>query len=428
MLKGLGNVVVKEVKELVRDPKILIGMIIIPLLLFPLMGLAVRISTESAVESAKKISVGVMNQDVRGNFSLDLIDFLRMSSITVVNIETTNETEAVRLVQESNMTALIIIPADFSYNITNDLGAQLKVYVVFRGTGFAESAGSTTITTLVDAFGKIIALEKVGQNPNRLSPISPLQQSIVKGRVVAVTPSVLFGLVMSQYVAMPIGIMMLTVFAMQIAATSVASEKEEKTLETLLTMPINRFNILVGKLAGSVIVAAVGALAYVIGFNYYMGSFTAAFPTQAGVDLATLGLAPTMSSFLVLGASLFVTLISALALAIVVSSFAEDVRSAQTTVGYLYFLLFIPMLFTMYSDIGSLPMSLRIILLAIPYTHPMLAARAAFTEDYTTAVFGIIYVSIFTVAILYIAAKIFTTEKILTMKLRLRRRRPKREE
>ena len=428
MLKGLGNVVVKEVKELVRDPKILIGMIIIPLLLFPLMGLAVRISTESAVESAKKISVGVMNQDVRGNFSLDLIDFLRMSSITVVNIETTNETEAVKLVQESNMTAFIIIPADFSYNITNDLGAKLKVYVVFRGTGFAESAGSTTITTLVDAFGKIIALEKVGQNPNMLNPISLLQQSIVKGRVVAVTPSVLFGLVMSQYVGMPIGIMMLTVFAMQIAATSVASEKEEKTLETLLTMPTSRFNILVGKLAGSVIVAAVGALAYVIGFNYYMGSFTAAFPTQAGVDLATLGLAPTMLSFIVLGASLFVTLVSALALAIVISSFAEDVRSAQTTVGYLYFLLFIPMFFTMYSDIGSLPMSLRIILLAIPYTHPMLAARAAFTEDYTTAVFGIAYVSIFTVVVLYIAAKIFTTEKILTMKLRLRRRRPKREE
>ena len=159
-----------------------------------------------------------------------------------------------------------------------------------------------------------------------------------------------------------------------------------------------------------------------------MGSFTAAFPTQAGVDLSTLGLAPTTSSFLILGASLFVTLVSALALATVVSSFAEDVRSAQTIVGYLYFVMFIPMIFTMYSDIGSLPMALRIVLLAIPYTHPMLAARAAFTEDYTTAVFGIIYVSIFTVVVLYIAAKIFTTEKILTMKLRLRRQRPKREE
>jgi ABC-2 type transport system permease protein len=427
LLEGLGNVVVKEVKELIRDPKILIGVIIIPVLLFPLMGLAVRVSMESAVESAKKISLGVMNQDVNGNFSRDLVNFLIVSNVTVVNIETTNETEAIRLVQESNMTALVIIPTDFSYNITNDLGAKLKIYAVFRGTGIAESAGSSAITALVDAFGRIIALEKTG-NPNRLNPISPLQQSIVKGHAIDVTPSVLFGLVMSQYIGMPIGIIMLIVFAMQIAATSVASEKEEKTLETLLTMPIHRFTILVGKLAGSVIVAAIGALAYVVGFNYYMGSFTAAFPTQAGIDLATLGLAPTMSSFIVLGASLFVTLVSALALAIAISSFAEDVRSAQTTVGYLYFVLFIPMLFMMYSDIGSLPMPLRIILLAIPYTHPMLAARAAFTGDYTIAVLGIAYVSIFTVVVLYIAAKIFTTEKILTMKLRLRRQKTKKEE
>jgi ABC-2 type transport system permease protein len=86
------------------------------------------------------------------------------------------------------------------------------------------------------------------------------------------------------------------------------------------------------------------------------------------------------------------------------------------------------MLFMMYSDIGSLPIPLRIILLAIPYTHPMLAARAAFTGDYTTAVLGIAYVSIFTVVVLYIAAKIFTTEKILTMKLRLRRQKTKKEE
>jgi len=58
----------------------------------------------------------------------------------------------------------------------------------------------------------------------------------------------------------------------------------------------------------------------------------------------------------------------------------------------------------------------------------MLAARASFTGDYTIAVLGIVYVTAFTLAVLYIAAKIFTTEKILTMRLRLRRQKIKREE
>ena len=38
MLKGFGNILVKELKELIRDPKILLGMIIVPLIMFPILG------------------------------------------------------------------------------------------------------------------------------------------------------------------------------------------------------------------------------------------------------------------------------------------------------------------------------------------------------------------------------------------------------
>jgi len=425
LLEGLGNVVVKEVKELIRDPKILIGMIIVPLLMFPLMGLAVRTSMQTAVESAKAISIGVIDQD-GGGYAQDLTDIFLGSNLAIIPLEATNVEQAAKNVHESNITAVVVIPEGFSQNITDDKQAKVQVYGVFRGTGIAEAAGPSAVVSIVNEFSRFVALSKVG-SAAKLDPISASQESIVKGKVVSVSPDTLSTLVLSQYIGLPIGIMVLIIFAMQIAATSVASEKEEKTLETILTMPVSRFTILLGKLAGSVIVAAVGALAYVGGFNYYMGSYTVAFQTQPSVDLASVGLAPTLPAYLVLGASLFITLVSALALAIAVSSFAEDVRSAQTIVGYFYFILFIPMIFTMYTDINMLPLTLRLVLLAIPYTHPMLAARAAFTGDYTTAILGIIYVTAFTLVVLYIAARIFTTEKILTMRLRLRRPKTKAE-
>jgi ABC-2 type transport system permease protein len=215
--------------------------------------------------------------------------------------------------------------------------------------------------------------------------------------------------------------MMLLIFAMQIAATSVASEKEEKTLETLLTLPINRFTILIGKMTGSILVAIVGAVAYLIGFSYYMGSFTGSIPFNTGVDLAAIGLAPTPASYLLLGASLFVSMLSALALAISLSVFAEDVRGAQALVGPLSVLLVVPMIFMMFTDINALPLPLRIILLAIPFSHPMLTSKITFTGDYVTAIAGILYVSLFTLTVLYLASRLFGTEKILTAKLRLRR-------
>jgi ABC-2 type transport system permease protein len=426
LLKGLSNIVVKEVKELIRDPKILVGMIVIPLLLFPLMGLAIRVATQTAAESVKTMSIGVINNDY-GNYSQNLVSFLSVSNLTVTEL-TANLEQIAKDAQESNMTAVVVIPDGFSQNITNNVQAKVHVFAVFRGTGIAETAGPSAVVSIVNIFSRYLALQKVGNNTAILDPVLLSQESIVKGKIASVNPSTLSTLVLSQYIGLPIGISVLLIFAMQIAATSVASEKEDKTLETILTMPVGRFTILLGKLAGSVVVAAVGALAYVVGFNYYMGSFTFASATEPSVDLASVGLAPTIPAYLVLGASLFVTLVSALALAIAVSSFSEDVRSAQSVVGYFYFVIFVPMLFLMYTDIGMLPLGLRLVLLAIPYTHPMLAARASFTGDYITAVFGIAYVTVFTLAVLYIAAKIFATEKILTMRLRLRRQKPKREE
>lgn len=425
MFKGLFNIIVKEVKELVRDPKILLGMIIVPLIMFPLMGFAIQTSMEAAEESMGSISMAVMDLD-KGSVAENLTNFLATLNVRIVEVDDLSLTEAVNYVEQSNLTGLIVISPSFSDNITDGLKAELDVYTVFRGGGIAESTSSSAISALLKMFEEGLVVQKVGEkfpeNPETvLDPIELAEKSIIKGKDVNIPPEVLFGLMMSQSLGMPIGIMMLLIFAMQLAATSVASEKEEKTLETLLTLPVSRFTILVGKLTGSIIVAVVGAVAYIVGFSYYMGSFMGVMPAENGVDLAAIGLAPTPISYLLLGASLFMALLSALALAISISIFAEDVRGAQALVGPLSILLIFPMIFTMFTDIYALPFPLMIVLLAIPFTHPMLAARAAFTGDYLTAIIGIVYVTIFTIAVLYIAAKLFGTEKILTARLKFRR-------
>jgi ABC-2 type transport system permease protein len=157
-----------------------------------------------------------------------------------------------------------------------------------------------------------------------------------------------------------------------------------------------------------------------IGFNYYMGSFTATIPVGTSLDLASLGLVPSLFGYLLLGISLFVSLLSALALAVIISAFAEDVRSAQSMISYIYPIIFIPSLLLMYLDIGSLPFALRTFIYAIPYSHPIMAAKAVTMGDYWTAIEGILYVAAFTLVIMYAASRLFATEKILTAKLKFR--------
>jgi len=409
LLKGLSAIVIKEIKELVRDPKILIGMIIVPLIMFPLMGFAVQTSRQSAEESLKLVPIAIADLD-NTNISRDLSNYLGNKTnlaVTRLNVSTTDE--AMDFMQNSNATVLIIIPLSFGENITNHEKGMLEVFSVFVGKSMTEQVGSQLVNSYLDAYN------------SGWEPFITKQYSIVKGEAVNIDPQILFGFTFSQIFIMPFSILMLLIFAMQIAATSVAMEKEEKTLETLLTAPISRFTILAGKLTGSIVVAVIGAAAYLVGFTYYFNSF-ASFTGQAGltVDLAALGLTPSLLGYVLIGASLFVSLLSALALAVVFSAFAEDVRGAQSLVGFLYVLFILPMFFMMFSDINALPLALRIVLLAIPYTHPMLAAKATITGDYLLAGVGVLYVGAFTVVVLYIAARLFATEKILTMKLKFK--------
>lgn len=429
MFSGLRNIVKKEVKELIRDPRILLGIILVPLLIFPIMGFMIRTSQEAALESMKNISVAVIDND-KDVFAQNLTSTLKLyGNLKITTLNASNVDEVAIKVQESNATAIILIPEGFTENLTKGEKAQLEVYGVFRGGGIAEGGAFSAVNSLLQWFEYGLTnqtLKEADLKPDAvLDPVKYSPKSIVRGKPVDINPDVLFTVAMSQSFGFPFGIMMLIILAMQLAATSVASEKEEKTLETLLSMPISRFTILIGKLTGSTVVAALGAVATIVGVSYYVGSFTFGAPTQMAVDLSEIGLAPGLLGYAILGASLFVSLLSALALAVVISVFAEDVRGAQSLLGFVYLPLFIPMLVLMFTDINTLPLAMRIVLLAIPFTHPMLASRAIITGDYFTALWGIGYVTIFTLVILYVAARIFATEKILTMQLRLRRQKIK---
>lgn len=416
LLRGFGSFLLKELKELIRDPKILLGMIIVPLIMFPVLGAVMNFSVESAKETAGKTAILVLNHDT-GDNSTQFIAYLN-GSLRVQETNASTANDAVQQMAMYNASEMIEIPSDFSRNVSMNMAVQVKFYSIFSGGGVFEGLGSSIVDSLVGQFNRNVAPDLIVPEPS----------VIIKGKIAEnIDPRVLSNLMISQAIALPITILILLTYSMQIAATSVAMEKEEKTLETVLTLPVDRFSILMGKLSGSIIVAGVGALAYMVGFNYYMGSLTGLSQAGAGPDLASLGLVPSLFGYVLLGISLFITLLSALALAVILSAFAEDVRSAQSLVSYIYPLIFIPSLVLMYVDINTLPVWLKLVLYAIPFSQPIIASKAVIMGDYLTAGLGIVYVVAFTLVIMYIASRLFATERILTAKLKLRglRRRQK---
>jgi ABC-2 type transport system permease protein len=421
MLKGFRNILIKELKELIRDPKILIGIIIIPIIMFPVLGLVIGYAEQTAIEQAQKTSLLVLNND-GGNWSETLISYLQAAGAetTIFNNLTPQQLVSQGLLAENNATQFVEIPQGFTENLTKHFAgdtntmAVVNVYGVFNIGGIFSNIGSSGITSLVYSFNRYVAPDV----------LQTTQSSIIKGEIEQnVDPATLSSLLISQSIILPITIMILLTYSMQIAATSVAMEKEEKTLETLLTMPVDRFSILMGKLSSSALVAGLGAITYLVGYSYLFGSITSGVSTTgASLDLAALGLAPTALGYILLGITLFVTLLAGLALAVIISAFAEDVRGATALVGYMYPLIFIPSFALIYIDINVLPLPIKAVLFAIPFSQPVIASKAVIAGDYLTTILGIIYVAAFTLVVMYIASRLFATEKILTAKLKFRRR------
>ena len=416
------SIVSKEIKELVRDPKILFGVVLLPLLLYPLMGQGLLISQQS-VETAIKGAQFSAYSDDNGVIAGVLVQYITKNN-TVTNIQAIGLEEALVKFKDSGSVALVYIPNGYSQNITDGFRGHVKIYGNMKNLNIAEASGTEVAGSIISVYNYYYSLAIIRQlmdvtgdlgTPAAIhDPVAVSYASIIKGNVVEVAPSQITSLIMSQSIMLPLMVMMMVIFAIQMAATSIALEKEQKTLETLMTLPVGRLTILSGKLTGSVVIAIAGSISYMIGFGYYTSSAFSFAPQLTSVDLTGVGIGIQPVGYALLGLVMFVTLVSALALAISLAVFTDSVRSAQSLTGVLIVPLIIPAMILMFSDIDMLPPTIQWIMLAIPYTHTMLATKAAFLGDYWIMIRSIAYISVFTVVVLWIAARIFSTERIIT--------------
>jgi ABC-2 type transport system permease protein len=219
--------------------------------------------------------------------------------------------------------------------------------------------------------------------------------------------------------------MLVIILAAQMIAASIAGEKENKTLETLLSTPVARGALVTAKMMAAGIVALVSAAAYMVGMKSYMGGILGASGgTSAAVGQAIqkLGLVLDLRGYVLLGLSVFAGIMVALSIAVILGAFAEDLKSVQILIMPLMMVVLLPYLITMFIDINTTSPVLKWLIYAIPFSHPFLAAQFIFAHNFTMVVAGIIYQFALFLVLATVAARIFSTDRILTMKLNTARR------
>ncbi len=409
-MNALTNIVRKEIKELLTPGTI------IPIIMIALIFGSIGSSMEGIQEGFSEPPVlGYINEDTQ-NLSRIVTSYLENNSNIVFNsTDIADKKEGLEILKKKDGAALLVIKQNFSKNILNDSRGALEIYWIMEGAGILDSISSEIVEGIFRSINQEISKALIEDNTTinasiALFPTTRIDTTYFKDRVIGLSPGAITGMLTSQSTFIPIIIMMLIIFAGQMIISSMAMEKENKTLETLLTLPVKRTSIVTGKIAASAIIGLLFAVIYMIGMsNYFQG-----FQFTEGINLADYDLVLTSQDFILVGISLFITLIAALALCMLLGTFAKNYKSAQTLVFPVTMLAMIPMFLTMFVDFDTLPLVGKGLLFAIPFSHPMMAPRALIFDDYLLVIGGIIYVSIFAAVMIILVVWVFKTDRLLT--------------
>jgi len=366
----------------------------------------------------EKPVIGIVDMD-NGNFSDIAMSVLTERAEVIYDGSDTED--GLEEVRKGNGVGLLVIPEDFSQNIYANNPGEIEIYWIMRGAGILDSISSGVGEGLVQAvnqeISKTLIQQDISSDPTLvLNPTTRSDTTFFKGKEIeGLSPSQVSNMLSSQSIVIPIVVMMLIIMAGSSVISSMGLEKENKTLETLLTLPVRRSHIVIGKMVGSALVGMIMAAIYMIGFSRYMSSFQ-----SSDINLADFGLALSMQDYLLIGVSLFIALLAGLSLCIVLGTFAKNYRSAQALIFPITALALISVFITMFKDFDTIPALLQVLVFAIPFSHPMMAMRALMLDNYSLVIGGIAYTAVFTVVMVWIAVRIFNSDRLLTGSVRKR--------
>lgn len=400
-----------------------IGVTIFIIVMFSMIGQAQAGAVE---EAKKKPTIGVINRDNGALSEIVTGVFYSQAEVVYSSMNGADLSEGLREVEEKGGAALLVISPDFSGSIYENRPGEIHISWILRGAGTMDSVPSQVINGLIQVTEQEISKKLVEEgspvNPDvALNPIVKSETTIFKGREMEnLPPEALTGMLSSQSYIISFIVMMVIATGGGTVIASMGMEKENKTLETLLTLPVKRNHILMGKILAGVIYGFVIATIYMVALAYYMQSFQVS--GISGINLADFGLTLGLQDYFLIGLSVFVTLLAGFSLCMVLGIFSKDYKSSQSFVFPVLILAMVPMFLSMFMDFSTLPVALKVVMFAIPFSHPMMAVRALMFDDYLLVLGGIAYVAIFATVIIAAGVRIFKTDRLLTGGVKTRRR------
>jgi len=375
-------------------------------------------------KAMRPIDIAVIDND-KTNSSRALIEGLKNTDNFISVLSAENDTQAVESAKGQGLSMVMIIPEGYESNLKNKMNAEIKLYSIITSISIASSAQRVNIRNFLKTINQEAGESFIKEINPELNlemlrePIKVKEFVVLKDIIQPGSAAFVIAYISTQTVIVPVALLMLIIITGTMIASSIAQEKENKTLETILTVPVSRFTIVLAKMLAAVVLAICFALFFVLAMGSYMSSFSGIeTSTPSGFQVSGTGINLSLDTYskILLGMSIFLSIVNALALATLLALFAQDVKDAQTTIMPLTIMILIPYFFALTFDPGTMSPGLKIFTFLIPFSHTFFAFKFLLLGQKIPVILGNLYLFLFAIVLLFIATKVFSSERILTMK------------
>lgn len=394
-MKPILTIFKKEFKDITRDRRSMVMMIVLPMLLFPVLITLVGAVTMRQAKKAKTKTLAVA-LIAHGNATAFRDTLLKRGDLKIR--EDVREDEIRALIQSDSLDAAIRFDAQFDARVADLQSGRIHLY--FNSSKNLNES-RTRLTSLIRHYENQLVddrFQRLSLDRKIVDPVQVQRHDIASVRekvgksIGGFLPYifVLMGFMGCMYPAIDLG----------------AGEKERGTLETLLVAPVSRFHILLGK-CGVIVLS--GFVSVTVSFIGLFSVFFLSRELVAKILQALQGTFDIASVLLVI--SLFLPLIIFFAAALMsLSIFARSFKEAQSIMTPLNIVIIVP------AALGLLPgVELDAVTAFIPVLNISLATKDILSGTITFPLLLEVYASLIALAglSLYGCAKWFEHENTI---------------
>ncbi len=364
----------KELLDILRDRRTLITMIVVPLLLMPVIMTVITSVVSSKIEGdkEKKLRIAVEHN----NNGSDFVKKLKINK----NLSIYEDIDPVQynsLIRDDSIDLALVITEDFDQTVA--AGGTAKMDVFYNSTN--EGVLSGRLENLIDNYSDIILQTRLDSLNATTATITPIKTN----KIDVYTTSESIGKRIGAFLPY-IFVLFCLMGAMYPAIDLFTGEKERSTIETILTSPASRLQILLGKMMVVVLSGATSGLLTILGL-YIAIKINPEVPDEFMGAIAQI-LNPTAVGIIVL--MLIPLTIFFSGILIPVSIYAKSFKEAQTLIQPMMFLVIIPL-----AIVGVLPsIELNFLTALIPIFNIALASREVIAGTIDYGLLAVVFASL----------------------------------